>query len=308
LGSDRNVAVAARLALLAIGATALVVLAYLIAVRTAHGQRLDDAAWLGRHAATARAAHAARIVLATISVSSLALALMVFVVVAFGRGRPRLALVVGCATLGACVTTEVLKRIVLTRPVLLEDAPIAKNTFPSGHSTVAMAVAMAAVLVVPRHWRGAVGIVGFVYASAVGGATLVVGWHRPSDVVAGFAVATAWAGAGACVLVLWRGSGAAPAARAGPEPPQLAGLLTAVGVGLVVAALAMLVGVVGRSDQLFVLDRTRAFAAAAVLIGATAALFGAALLGALRAVTLDPPTVSHLQVDTRRERPITSRA
>jgi hypothetical protein len=53
----------------------------------------------------------------------------------------------------------------------------------------------------------------------------------------------------------------------------------------------VLLGVVGRSDQLFVLDRTRAFVAAAVAIGATAALFGAGLLGALRDVTLDPPNV-----------------
>ncbi|MDQ1519897.1 MAG: hypothetical protein QOI55_970 [Actinomycetota bacterium] len=283
----RSTVIRARLAALAAGASALVVIAYLVAVRTTRGQELDNAAWLGRHAATARAAHAARIVLGTVSVTSLAVALAVLIVVAYGRGRPRLALVVGAAVFGANVTTEVLKHFVLERPVLLAHAPVAKNTFPSGHSTVAMSVAVAAVLVAPRHWRGAVGVVGFVYASAVGSATLIVGWHRPSDVIAGFAVATSWAAAGALVLVVSRGPGSTvPVA---PDTPQLASLITAIGVGLVVAAIALLVGVVGRSDELFVLDRTRAFLAAGASIGAAAALLGGALLGALRDVTLDPP-------------------
>jgi membrane-associated phospholipid phosphatase len=278
-----------RLGALVVGALFIFGLAYAIAVRTRRGQELDDAAFLGREAATAEAAHAARVLLATISVGSLALALLVLVVIAFGRGRPRLAFVVGAATTGAVVTSEALKHVVLGRPMLLADSPNVHNTFPSGHSTVAMSVALAAVLVVPRHWRGATALVGLVYAGSVGAATLVAGAHRPSDVAGGFAVSTAWAAAGALVLVVWRGAGDARTARAARDTPQLATLLAGIGAGLVVAAFVVLVGVVGRGDELFVLDNTRAFVAAAVSIGAIATLFGAALLAALRDVTLDPP-------------------
>jgi membrane-associated phospholipid phosphatase len=308
--SARSRAVSARLATLAVIATSIVVLGYLFAIRTVRGQLLDYEAWFGRNAATARAAHASRIVLETISVGSLAIALAVLVVVAFGRRRPRLALVVGFVTFGACVTTETLKHVILTRPPLVEKAIIPHNTYPSGHSTVAMAVAIAALLVAPHHWRGVVGLVGLAYASAVGTATLVVGWHRPSDVIGGFSVAIAWGAAGAFVLVTWRGTGMRSETHRRSEAPHLATLLGACGVGLVVAAVALLVGVVGRSDELFALDRTRAFVAAVVAIGATAALLGAGLLGSLRDVTLDPPTVSDDRADfrTARDRMVTESA
>jgi membrane-associated phospholipid phosphatase len=292
-------AVQARLVALVVGAGVVFTSAYVIAVRTSRGQELDDAAFRGREAATEQAAHAARIMLATISVGSLALALFVLVVFAFGRGRPRLAWVVGIATVGAVATSEALKHLVLERPRLLEHTTSVHNTFPSGHSTVAMSVAVAAVLVAPRQWRGPVALLGLVYASSVGAATLIAGAHRPSDVAGGFAVSTAWAAGGALVLVVWRGSGTPRAGRAGRavgDAPHFATLLAATGTGLVVAALAVLAGVVGRRDELFTVDNTRAFVAAAVAIAAIAALFGAALLAALRDVTLDPPELDELRV------------
>jgi undecaprenyl-diphosphatase len=285
--SRRDSAVAIRLATLAFVSVAVLAAGYLIGVRTRVGQKIDNAAWLGRHVATHQATHGARVVLATISVSALVLAIALLAVLAIGRGRPRLAVVVGVATFGANLTTEILKHYVLTRPVLLEHAPVAKNTYPSGHATVAMSVTVAALLVVSQRWRGAVGIVGFAYATAVGAATLMVGWHRPSDVLGGYCVAIAWGSVAALVLVRWRGAG-----REQPVPvraPEVAPLLAALGVGLIVAAVGVLIGVVGRSDELFVLDKTRAFAAATVAIGATAVLLGAAFLGALRGVTLDGP-------------------
>jgi membrane-associated phospholipid phosphatase len=277
----------ARLAALLMGTVVLVVVGYLVAVRTTRGQRLDDAALLGRNVATPRAVHVARLAIGTVSVTSLAIAVIVLVIVAFGRGRPRLALVVGAATVGANVTSEVLKHNVLTRPILLVHAPIAFNTYPSGHSTVAMSVSVAAMLVVSRRWRGTVAIVGLSYAIAVGGGTMVVGWHRPSDVIAGFAVAIGWGAAAALVLIVWRGDRRAPPDDDAEVP--LPGLLAVAGVGLVVLAGAVLVGAVGRSAELFELRRGRAFIAASLAIVAVGALLVAALLAPLRNVTLDPP-------------------
>ncbi|MCU1426692.1 MAG: phosphoesterase PA-phosphatase related protein [Actinomycetia bacterium] len=287
----RDTTVMRQLVALGFGSAALLVAGYLVGVRTTQGQKLDNAAWLGRHIATHQATHGARVMLATISVSSLAVAIGVLALLAFGRGRPRLAIVVGIATFGANLTSEVLKHFVLTRPVLLAHAPIVKNTYPSGHSTVAMSVAVAAVLVVPHRWRGTVGIVGFTYAAAIGVATVVVGWHRPSDVLGGYAVAIGWGAAAALSLALWRGARRAPDVVAARATPRIASLLAATGVGLIIAAFAVLIGVVGKSDQLFVLNKTRAFVAAAVAISATVALLGAALLTVLRGVTLDPPAL-----------------
>lgn len=277
--------------LLALGlaCVVLVVVGYVVAVRTTWGQRVDDAAWVGRHFATGRAIAASGHVLRTISTSSLAIAVVVLALTALVRGRPRLALVSGVAILGAVLTTEALKFEVLTRPVLLAHPRVMKNTYPSGHSTVAMAVAVAAVLVVPQRWRGGVALVGLGYASLIGVATVTAGWHRPSDVGAGYAVAVGWGAAAALVLVGWRGTGAlTPRVRHRP-PPRVAWLLAVVGAGLVLGLVAVAAAVLTTSgNDLFAVDRGDAFPAAVVGIAACAALLGAGLLGALRGVTLDP--------------------
>jgi membrane-associated phospholipid phosphatase len=274
---------------LGLACVGLVVAGYVVAVRTEWGQRVDDAAFAGRRLAAGRAIEASGHVLRTISTSSLAIAVVVLALTALVRGRPRLAVVTGVAILGACVTTELLKFDVLTRPVLLAHPRVLKNTYPSGHSTVAMSVAVAAVLVVPQRWRGGVALLGLGYASLIGVATVTAGWHRPSDVGAGFAVAVGWGAAAALVLVGWRGTGArTPRVRHRP-PPRVATLLALVGGGLVLGLVVVAAAVLTRSgNDLFALDRGDAFPAAVLGIGAVAALLGAGLLGALRGVTLDP--------------------
>jgi hypothetical protein len=229
-------------------------------------------------------------VLGTISVTSLAIATVALALTAFARGRPRLAIVAGLAILGACVTTEVLKLELLSRPDLLDNARgTSNNSYPSGHATVAMSVAVAAILVVPQRWRGGTALVGLGFAVTVGVATVTTGWHRPSDVGSGFAVAVGWGAAAALVLVGWRGTGVrAPRVRHRP-PPRVATLLAVVGggVALGLAVVAAVVVATSRNDLLAV-DRGDAFPAAVFAIAALAALLGAGLLGALRGVTLDP--------------------
>ena len=105
------------------------------------------------------------------------------------------------------MTTEVLKLHILERPDLLDGVSRPWNTFPSGHSTVAMSLAVGAVLVAPRRLRGTVALAGVAYAAAVAGATVVTGWHRPSDTIGGGFVAVGWGAAVAAILVATRGTG-----------------------------------------------------------------------------------------------------
>jgi hypothetical protein len=66
-------------------------------------------------------------------------------------------------------------------------------SYPSGHATAAMSLALAAVLISPRAHRPLVAALGGVFALAVSFSIMVLRWHFPSDVVGGYLVATAWA-------------------------------------------------------------------------------------------------------------------
>ena len=74
------------------------------------------------------------------------------IVIALLRGRPRVAVAVGVILLGANVTTHVLKPL-LEEPRSASffgwNAPIYGATWPSGHATAAMSLALSLVLAVP---------------------------------------------------------------------------------------------------------------------------------------------------------------
>ena len=135
-------------------------------------------------------AHATRALLDTISVASLAT--VGGGLIAYALARQRADLAFACAVLlgGANVTTQLLKHKLSARG----EAPTGlTHSFPSGHSTVAMSLALAVMLVVPARLRLPVGVIGAVYATAVGVALVVTAAHFPSDVAGGFCVAGAWA-------------------------------------------------------------------------------------------------------------------
>src|SRR4051794_34758518 len=108
----------------------------------------------------------------------------VLVLVALVRRRARVALVVPIVLVGAEVTTEVLKPLLATprAPDWLESH-IGTASWPSGHSTAALALALCAVLVTPARLRPIVAVLGAVFAAAVAYAILVLAWHFPSDVL-----------------------------------------------------------------------------------------------------------------------------
>ncbi len=285
-----------RLVLLAGICLALVAVLYVVAVHTSWGQRVDDAAVDGR---TLRplVLHATDRVLNTISVASLALGGIAIMLVALVRDRPHLALAAGVVIMGANVTTQILKTGILDRPDLvgLTDPLGVTNSFPSGHSTVAMSLAVAFVLVVPVAARTVAAVGGLVYATLVGAGTVTAGWHRPSDVIAAYLIVMAWAGLSVAVLIDREGTRPEPdphrsgwlAARA----PSLSPFLLGTGVGALVGALAgvAVTLVASREGDLHVVRLNAAYAASIVTIVACAVVLMVVLLAITRGVALDPP-------------------
>ena len=220
-----------RSALVALAAACFVLFVglYFVAVRTEIGQRVDEAAIEGR-ARDSGLQHAVFRTLDTVSVTSIFLATVALIGIALLRRRPLLAVGIGVLVLGSNVTTQLLKDW-LTRPDLLTPHTLQNSiqAFPSGHSTVAMSLALALVLAVPARLRLPVGLVGITYAVLVGAATLTGGWHRPSDVLGAYLVTLGWAAA-VCVWLV---------APRGPQPREPEG--SAVVLDTVVIALTLLV-------------------------------------------------------------------
>ena len=246
---------------------------------------MDEAAIEGR-ARDSGVQHAVSRTLDTVSVTSIFLATVALIVIALLRRRPLLAVGIGVLVLGSNVTTQLLKDW-LTRPDLLTPPSLQNSiqAFPSGHSTVAMSLALALVLAVPARLRLPVGLVGITYAVLVGAATLTGGWHRPSDVLGAYLVTLGWAAAVCVWLVAPRG----PQPR---EPEGNAVVLDTVVIALtlLVIAAAVVIGVdVARDSQLDQLDVGRAYVGAVFAIAAGAVLVLSALVITLDHAPLDPP-------------------
>lgn len=301
--------------MLVLGAVSVVLLAilYVVAVHTEWGQRIDDAALDGRTTRIAVLDATGR-VLNTISYASLAFGSAAVVLIAFARRRPHLAIAAGVIILGSNVTTQLLKKVVLDRPDfgLARDPNELTNWFPSGHSTVAMSLAVALVLVVPENARPWAAVGGLLYATAVGAGTVTAGWHRPSDVLGAYLVVTAWTGVTVAVLIWTEGAERARQSQLLQRVvPTLSPFLAGVGVGLLLGALAG-VGttlVAARTEDLDAVELGGAYAASIAVITAFALLLLTAVLGALRGVSLDPPTrVASLQAGIPRPQTLGSSA
>lgn len=180
-----------RVLALALGAALVFVLLYLFAVQTELGQRIDDAALRGSERAPERAQDGSEALLRTISIGSLAFAVVTLGGLASLRRRPLLivlpALVVG-ASLGA---TEVLKDWILPRPGLVDPVTLPENSYPSGHTTIGISLALAAVLVTAPALRAHAGLLAAGFAAMMGVLVVTASWHRPSDSIGSYALSVA---------------------------------------------------------------------------------------------------------------------
>lgn len=197
----------------AVPAAAVAVLALLalyvvqwVALRTVGGQLLDERVTVAaKRSAWADLTLAAR-ALGNVSLDSAVLACAIVVGYALLRRGLAYAIAAGVLILGANLTTQALKHVLLQRT---EDAVISGNSLPSGHVTVVASLVLAALLVAPSRLRTAFAIVGALWTALVGSATILAGWHRLSDPIAAMLVSLAWASGVAAVLAGRRRLGAA---------------------------------------------------------------------------------------------------
>jgi|GEM_PF-1149595 len=76
------------------------------------------------------------------------------------------------------------------------------GSWPSGHATAAMTLALCAIVVASPRLRAVTAVVGLAYALGVGGALIALGGHLPSDVLAAYLVAAAFTAAGLALYVV----------------------------------------------------------------------------------------------------------
>jgi len=114
------------------------------------------------------------------------------VAVALARSRPRVAVAIAAVMTLAPFTSELLKPLLAHPNDGVEGVRVGIASWPSGHSTAALALVLCAVLAAAPRWRAPVALIGGAYALAVGVALLILAWHMPSDVLGGYLVASLW--------------------------------------------------------------------------------------------------------------------
>lgn len=196
------------------------------------------------------------------------------VLVALLRRRYRVAAVLPVLLLGSAVTTQLLKHALAQPRVAgwLGPEQIGAASWPSGHATAAMTLALCAVLVAAPRWRPPVAVAGGLFALAVSYAVLILHWHFPSDVIGGYLCAGVWVGLG--VAFLQREPTSRAELRPG-GPVALNGVALGLGGAAVIAVLA---GVFDHPRTLahYLADRP-SFALSGIAIAVLAALLAGAL-------------------------------
>ena len=169
-----------------------------VALRTPQGLRLDRAA-ADAVSSPAVVLHRLYDGLSLVSVGSVGLCLMVCVTLAVMRRRLDLAVGTLVVIAGANLTTQILKYD-LFPPLDLGRGPIGR--LPSGHTTVALSIALAAVIVAPSAWRSTVAIGVSATATLVGVALVLGRFHQPAEVIAAVFVCVGWAALGLLTAAL----------------------------------------------------------------------------------------------------------
>ena len=212
----------------------LLAASYVLAVWTRDGQAIENAALRGADQISEQELIAANDALNAITIGSLAAAVVLIAVIALVRRRVDLAIAgVGTVVLGQLITQS-LKRFILPRPGLVEvTGDFVHNSFPSGHTTIAMTVLFALILVLPYRWRGLTIFLVWGWAISIGAFTITAKWHRLSDTIGAMGVALLCASLASWWLAS-RGRVARNTGRAFPGRVVLVVLIALASVGTVV--------------------------------------------------------------------------
>ena len=208
------------------------------------------------------------------------------VAVALVRRRPRVAAMIVLVLLCANETTQLLKPLLAGPRDSVRWVPIDPASWPSGHATAAMSLALCAVIAAPARRRPAVAAAMAAFAIAVSYSFLELGWHYPSDVLGGFLVAGTWTLlgiAGLSVLEARRAGGLADTARA--RRPSFSVGEALAPVALVIGVAAVLVGliVLARPHEVLAYVRDhQTFVVGASFIGALGMMLASGLSLMLR--------------------------
>jgi membrane-associated phospholipid phosphatase len=197
------------------------------------------------------------------------------IVVAIARGLAWRAGAVAVLLVATGVSTQAIKHLLAQGRFeeWLGVHQVGAASWPSGHSTAAMTLALCAVLVAPAALRPLVAVLGGAFAAGVGYAVLVLAWHFPSDVLGGFLMAGTWTALAVAALRVVEPR-REPASARGFDP----GL--GLGVGAAAALAAAVFAVVPRDAvALYASERPTLVVGALVL----AAVAGALAAGLARA-------------------------
>jgi membrane-associated phospholipid phosphatase len=213
---------------------------------------------------------------------------------AIRRRRPLVALTVLGILAGANLTTELLKPLLAApRPGGLSPSSIAAGSWPSGHATASMTLALCVVLACPGRWRPYAAAFGAAFAVAVSYSFLTLGWHLPSDAFAGFLVGSVWTLLGIALL-------ARLDSRRGPgrenRAPQLVGAQALTPSAIVLAVVLTVIGLIVVMRPGPVLSYARlhpSFVVGAAGLGALGLVLAAGVLLTLSGSGPDPTGVHH---------------
>jgi len=194
--------------------------------------------------------------------------------VALARRRIWAAMSIGGILLGANVTAQLLKPL-LAAPraagLLTGDRPVSPASWPSGHATAAMALALCCILAAPARLWPLVAALGAAFAVAVSYSFLSLQWHYPSDVIGGFLVAATWTLLGVAAVLVADSRRRSPTADQEPVRLSFLDTLGPPAVALAGAALLALVVVFARPHEVVSYARLHhAFVVGAAAIGVAA--------------------------------------
>jgi membrane-associated phospholipid phosphatase len=213
-------------------AAALFALVYVLFVHTGPARNVDDAALLERSTAVEISPVAVELV----DLAAVVLAVVIFGALALKRGDPRLAV----AGTGVIVASMAIAMLLARTLPQVSTTP----SFPSGHATLAMAIACGLVLTASASWRQALVSIAALLAVVVGIGLITLDWHRPSEIAAGYLLAFACT----CLAVAFLDR-ARPKGAAARDPAWTARRVSIVALAGI-AAFALLLAIVNLADAL----------------------------------------------------------